>query len=129
MPDGDDEIVSHEKMCFSQFNPLALHLHGAEHNKKRVAIGFDLWPLMRTECIFDGELMQAKLFLYGFEHGFIGLLQTDPHKTIRFFQHFVDACDGHFCDPAAFVVFGAVDDHGSGWALVYLNLKKISLLR
>lgn len=80
MPDRHQEARSHENMSFAELDLLFGQMSGMQYHKQRVAVFFNLRPLMRCAGIFDRQLMQAKFLLYFGQQLAVRLVQTQPDK-------------------------------------------------
>src|SRR5678816_3568033 len=88
----------------------AVDLDRTDNDEESVSVSLQLRTLMRPVSIFDGEVMQLKLFLDLFESGLVGIEKADPDEAIRIAEVFADVLDRYGRDPATTGVGGAVND-------------------
>jgi hypothetical protein len=81
--------------------------------EQRLAILFNLRPLMAMMRVFDREIVQTELALHRFELVFIRISQRDPDKTIGAADIAVNLADGNVSKLATVLIRDTVDQHGS----------------
>jgi hypothetical protein len=112
--DRDDEVRPHEGVDLAELDRLLL-LHVArrlEHHEKRLAVAFDLGPLVGLEGVLHRQLVQLELAGHGVELFPGRLVEPDPGET-TIAVGLVDLIERTGWAPAPVNVDGAVDDHGS----------------
>ena len=78
MPDADDVALADEEMRLAEGNAAAHELRGARDDEQRVAILFELRPLVRMLGVLDGEVVQVELALHPVQELAARLPQADP---------------------------------------------------
>lgn len=107
-----DEIARAEKnVGFTVGDAVFNLLCGTGNHEERISIAFHLRALVCFLGIFNGQVMQAELFLKQGKHFVVRLVQADPDKAaIVDFQRFADIFDMDSAALAIFRVNGAIDD-------------------
>ena len=78
VPDADDVALADEEMRFAEGDAAADELGGARDDEQRIAILFELRPLVRMLGVLDGEVVQAELALHPVQEIAARLPQADP---------------------------------------------------
>ena len=72
---------------------VARQLCRTEDDEERVAVLLELRPLVGTERILDGEVVQPERLLQGSEELLVWLLEADPHELVRLAKDVADLGD------------------------------------
>jgi hypothetical protein len=117
---GDQIAGTDESMGFAEADVAVQQLGGVHGQEQRVAVGFDLRPLMRVLGVFDREIVQAEFLLQFVEQGFLRLVQADPDEAAVVDGEGVADLVEADIGARAVAVHGAIDDalrerRSGGW--------------
>jgi hypothetical protein len=101
MTDRNKISFADEKMRLSECDVVANQLGGARHDEQRVAILFDLRPLVGVVRVFNGEIVQLELPLHTGQKRHVRFVQPDPHHMARPAAPTRGFIDGDIADPPA----------------------------
>ena len=107
----DDVAPADEYRHLAGVQFVVLDLDRVHDDEDRVAVLFDLGPLVAVAGVLDGELVQTEHFLHRFDLGGVGILQRDPDETVRPADVLADLADGDVGDLFPVLVGRAVDEH------------------
>jgi hypothetical protein len=135
MPHGNEKVRPYEEEDLAELNDLlGIDVAGRlEHQKKRIAVPFELGPLVRFNRVFHGQLVEIELASNALELVRSRFIEAEPHERAVIAAR-PGCCLGRVCTGAAVPVFvdPAVDDHGlnpsamaflriGGWPLVFFR--------
>ena len=83
MADRNQISFADEQMGFAECDAVAVELRGARHDEQRIAILFDLRPLVGVVGVLDREIVQFELPLYAAQQRHVRFVQPDPHHMAR----------------------------------------------
>ncbi|MNG98005.1 hypothetical protein D3C79_571320 [compost metagenome] len=115
MAHRDQKVFTHEEVGFTVLDFVVAPLRGFDHDKQRIAVGFELGPLVGAQRILNRQIVQAELFLHLAHKGVLRLPKPEPDEGVRLLDHVADVINGHFTQPFTGFVRHAVHNHGCGF--------------
>jgi hypothetical protein len=108
---GQNIVFADEDRHFADVEVVVGRFNHLKNYEKRFAVLFDLGPLMAILCIFDGQLMEAKLFSHGFELGRLRIRERNPNKAVGLVDEEMNLIDRNIGKLAAILIDYTIDEH------------------
>ena len=86
MPHRDDVAAADEQVRLAEPDAPVQHLRRARDNEQRVAVAFELGPLVRAAGVLDREVVEAELRLNPTQQRVPRLQQPDPDDVAGLVQ-------------------------------------------
>jgi hypothetical protein len=119
MPDRDDEIAAEEHVHLAVPHVARLawlgifDLRRAHDDEERVVIALNFRALMCGKRVFNGQIVEAELFLNLPQERLVRLVEANPHERVGALEHIADIVEGDLADlPPSGV--GHTRDDGAG---------------
>jgi hypothetical protein len=111
-----DIVFTDEDLYLTDVEIAVGRLNHLKNHEKGFAVLFDLGPLMAVLCIFDGQLMQAKLFSHRFELRRLRIRESDPDKAVGLVDKEMNLVNRNISKLAAILIGDTVDEHVMSFA-------------
>ena len=121
MADGDHVAAPDEQVRLAEGDAPVHHLSRPGDDEQRLAVLFELGPLMGLEGVLDGEFMQAELYLNLPQKIEAGLVQADPDHMPGLARPLPGLVDGNLGHAPAARISGRGDD---AWELPWAEPKR-----
>jgi hypothetical protein len=107
-----NKVFAHEEMRLAEldFAGLLIDLHRSHHDKKYLAVRFELRSLVRAKRVFNREIVQLEFFLNLLQDVPAGVMKSDPYKAARLCQVVADRFYRDRRNPAPLRICSTVDD-------------------
>ncbi len=111
---GNQEFLADEEVRFAKFDMVFFgQVRRFQYDKQRFAILLQLRTLVGGQCILDRQFMQAELLLHFLHKRRIGLIKSQPDKSIRLVYHVADVLRVDNFPTLSVAVNDTVHNHSS----------------